>query len=108
MRSMTGCAVCSSNSVELASAQPNTSRAYSITVHCIPRQMPRNGTLCSRAYLIAAILPSTPRAPNPPGTRMPSIPFNPSRDNSSASMGTTSTLQSFSIPACCSASWIDL
>ena len=27
-----------------------TLRAYSIVAHCIPRQMPKNGTLCSRAY----------------------------------------------------------
>ena len=76
MRSMTGCVVCSSNSVELASFHPSTLRAYSITVHCIPRQMPRKGILCSRAYLIAAILPSTPLDPKPPGTKMPSISFN--------------------------------
>ena len=30
--------------------------------------------LCSRAYLIAPILPSMPRTPNPPGIRMPSTP----------------------------------
>ena len=28
---------------------PQTFRAYSIVMHCMPRQMPKNGTLCSRA-----------------------------------------------------------
>ena len=28
---------------------PQTLRAYSITRHCMPRQMPKKGTLCSRA-----------------------------------------------------------
>ncbi len=37
----------------------------------MPRQSPRNGMLFSRAYCIAAILPSIPRSPNPPGTSIP-------------------------------------
>ena len=37
-----------------------------------PRQMPKYGTLCSRAKRMALIMPSMPRLPNPPGTRMPS------------------------------------
>jgi len=32
---------------------PNTLRAYSITAACIPRQMPRKGTLPSRAHRMA-------------------------------------------------------
>lgn len=37
----------------------------------MPRQIPRYGTSFSLAYLAARIMPSTPRMPNPPGTRMP-------------------------------------
>jgi hypothetical protein len=36
--------------VELASFQPSTLRANSMTATCMPRQMPRYGTLFSRAY----------------------------------------------------------
>ena len=36
--------------------------------------MPRYGLLCFIQYSAAAILPSTPRVPNPPGTNMPSTP----------------------------------
>ncbi len=71
-RSMTGCGVAGSNSLELAPSRPHTCRANSITAHCRPRQMPRNGTRFSRANRTAATLPSTPRTPNPPGIRMPS------------------------------------
>ena len=39
---------------------------YSITAACIPKQIPRNGTKFSRAYLIAETLPSIPLTPNPP------------------------------------------
>ena len=45
MRSITGCGVCGSNSVEFAPASPHTSRANSMTAQCSPRQRPRNGTL---------------------------------------------------------------
>ena len=34
--------------------------------------MPRNGMLFSRAIFAVAIIPSTPRSPNPPGTMIPS------------------------------------
>ena len=37
-------------SVELASASPSTFRANSITMHCMPRQMPNVGTSCSRHH----------------------------------------------------------
>mmetsp|Transcript_3289 Transcript_3289/g.12721 ORF Transcript_3289/g.12721 Transcript_3289/m.12721 type:complete len:282 (+) Transcript_3289:477-1322(+) len=63
--------VSGSISVECASDRPRTFRAYSITIHCIPRQIPRYGTLFSRAYLAAIIFPSVPRPPKPPGTKMP-------------------------------------
>ena len=43
-------------------------RANSITAHCMPRQMPKNGMPRSRAKRIASTLPSMPRSPNPPGT----------------------------------------
>ena len=44
IRSITGCGVCGSNSLELAPASPHASRANSITAHCKPRHSPRNGT----------------------------------------------------------------
>mmetsp|Transcript_67541 Transcript_67541/g.161225 ORF Transcript_67541/g.161225 Transcript_67541/m.161225 type:complete len:209 (+) Transcript_67541:558-1184(+) len=59
------------NSSELASDHPSTLRAISITAHCIPRQIPRNGFFSSRANRHARTLPITPRSPKPPGTRMP-------------------------------------
>ena len=61
-----------SNSDECAPVKPHTLRANSTAASCIPKQIPKNGTLFSRAYLIVVILPSTPRSPNPPGTRIPS------------------------------------
>ena len=54
-----------------ASCSPHTFRANSIIATCIPRHRPRYGILCSLAYCAARIFPSTPRFPNPPGTRMP-------------------------------------
>ena len=42
-RQITGCGVSLSNSVEWAPARPQTLRANSITAHCMPRQMPKNG-----------------------------------------------------------------
>src|SRR4030067_581540 len=53
-------------------AMPGTCRAYSITASGIPRQMPRYGILFSREKRIAAIFPSVPRLPKPPGTRIAS------------------------------------
>ena len=72
IRSITGWGVCSI-SLELASAIPSTLRANSITAHCMPRQMPRNGMPFSRAKRTASILPSMPRFPNPGATRIPAI-----------------------------------
>mmetsp|Transcript_38821 Transcript_38821/g.95980 ORF Transcript_38821/g.95980 Transcript_38821/m.95980 type:complete len:305 (+) Transcript_38821:515-1429(+) len=72
----TGCLVASSNSEECASFHPSTFRAYSITATWKPRQMPKYGTPFSRAYCAARIFPSTPRSPNPPGTKMPSLAFS--------------------------------
>ena len=43
MKSMTGLSVNMSNSVELTSCVPMTSRANSITAHCRPRHSPRYG-----------------------------------------------------------------
>ena len=44
IRSITGCCVVGSNSVELASARPSTLRANSIVIVCRPRHSPRHGT----------------------------------------------------------------
>src|SRR5207302_1861118 len=49
-------------------------RAASITAICMPKQMPKYGTCRSRAKRAASILPSAPRSPKPPGTRMPWTP----------------------------------
>ena len=59
------------NSLEFASCMPNIFLAISITASCIPKHIPKYGILFSLAYLIAAIFPSEPRSPNPPGTKMP-------------------------------------
>ncbi|CRG03205.1 Uncharacterised protein [Streptococcus pneumoniae] len=61
-----------SNSAECAPSKPKTLRANSTVANCIPKQIPKYGTLFSRAYLIDEILPSLARKPNPPGTRIPS------------------------------------
>lgn len=75
MKTTQGFLVLGSSSVLFASVKPSTVLAYSITASCIPRQMPRNGTLFSLAYLAASIFPCTPLFPKPPGTRMPSAPW---------------------------------
>src|SRR6184192_2675831 len=72
MRSITGCGVVGSTSVELARSRPHTWRANSMTAICIPKQMPRKGIFCSRAQRTAVILPSVPRGPKPIGTRIAS------------------------------------
>ena len=51
--------------------RPTTFRANSITAIWKPRQIPKYGTCFSRAHFAAAIIPSVPRSPNPPGTRIP-------------------------------------
>ena len=45
-----------------------TDLANSMTEICMPKQIPKYGTLFSRAYFAANIIPPTPRSPNPPGT----------------------------------------
>gem|GEM_PF-6913418 len=72
MRSMTLCCVFGSISTLLASSRCNTLRANSMTMHCMPKQMPRVGFLCSRHQRSATNLPSVPRWPNPGATRMAS------------------------------------
>lgn len=51
-----------------------TDLANSITEICIPKQIPRYGTLFSLAYFAANIIPLTPRSPNPPGTKTHAAP----------------------------------
>ena len=63
-RSITKSFVFCENSAELASLIPQTLRANSITAHCKPKQIPRNGILFSLRYCIAEILPSMPLTPN--------------------------------------------
>jgi hypothetical protein len=42
----------------------------------MPKQIPRYGTLFSRAYFAANIIPEIPRSPNPPGIKMHDEPYN--------------------------------
>ena len=73
------------NSEELASNILHTLRAYSITAHCKPRQIPRNGILFTLKCSIADIFPSIPLYPKPPGMITPSNLFNSSISKLSAS-----------------------
>ena len=79
---------------------------------CIPRQRPRNGTLFSRAYLIAVILPSIPRSPNPPGTRIPCTSPSTSATLSSFSSSESThlifTVACWKIPPCFKASTTEI
>jgi hypothetical protein len=74
------------NSVESALLIPKTFRANSKTATCIPKHIPIYGTLFSRAYFAAAILPETPRTPKPPGTKIPSTSRQSSGEKVSASI----------------------
>ena len=75
MKITTGCGVFSSNSVEFAPSRPRTLRQNSMVATCNPKQIPRYGTLFSLAYFAANNLPSIPRSPKPPGTKIPSERF---------------------------------
>src|SRR5216110_554819 len=66
------------NSLELVSGSLQTSRANSMIAVWRPRQIPKNGSLCSRDQRIASSMPSMPRTPNPPGTSSPSYPASSS------------------------------
>ena len=114
MRPTTGSGV-GPNSVEDAPAMPARSRAPSMQAICIPKQMPKYGMSRSRAKRTAAILPSAPRSPNAPGTRIAwhgssraaISPASP-RSNSSASIQSTLTRTRLAIPPWTSASPSDL
>ena len=91
---------------------PSRLRAASITAICMPKQMPKYGTLRSRANCAARILPSAPRWPKPPGTRMP---LTCSRNGAGSSFSNTSdsiqsrlTLTLLAMPPWDSASISDL
>ena len=111
MRAMTGWRVVWENSPDWASAMPQTCRAVSITAICIPRQIPKKGMFCSRAYRMAEIIPSIPRSPKPPGTRMPSAPASISAAlpsvTASESTQRSFTLTPFSMPPWVRASTTD-
>ena len=59
-RQITGWGVSLLNSVECAALKFTTLRPNSITAHCIPRQMPKNGMPRSRAKRMASTLPFDP------------------------------------------------
>src|SRR5207237_1020577 len=65
---ITGFSHSGANSLEFVSAILQTLRANSMIAVWSPRQMPKKGSLCSRAQRIASSIPSTPRTPKPPGT----------------------------------------
>ena len=65
---------------------------------CIPRHNLRYGTSCSKAYKAALIFPSTPRAPNPPGTTIPSsLPSTFAADALSSSSAFTHIKSKFTL-----------
>ncbi len=108
MMHMTGWGVRGSNSVLLAPSRPRTSLENSMVATWNPRHTPRNGTPCSLAYLAAAILPSTPRTPKPPGTMTPwaspRISSGLPDTRSSLSTNLMRTLHSIAAPAWTNAS----
>ncbi|CAC7111089.1 Uncharacterised protein [Staphylococcus aureus] len=103
-RSIIGYGVAGSNSAECTPSRPNTFLENSTVASCIPKQIPKNGTLFSLAYLIALILPSLARKPNPPGTKIPSTSARYSAAFSSVTSLESIHLMSISLakgyPAC--------
>ena len=92
---------------------PSRLRAASITAICMPKQMPKYGTLRSRAKVAAWILPSVPRSPNPPGTRMPCTCSRCAHrvaalEDLGVSIQSRLTLTLLAMPPCVSASESDL
>ena len=71
IKPITGYLVSLSNSVLFAFFNLQTFLENSITAACIPKHIPKKGTLFSLAYFIAFIFPSIPLPPKPPGTIMP-------------------------------------
>ena len=67
MKSITGFVVNMSNSVELTSFDPTTSRANSITAHCRPRHRPRYGTRAVTGEVRGQDLALDPAMPEPAG-----------------------------------------
>ena len=57
--------------MEFAPVRPQTFLAKSITAHCNPRHIPKNGILASLAYLDERTFPSLPREPNPGKSKIP-------------------------------------
>ena len=49
--------------------------AASIIAICIPKQIPKKGILFNLAYFMAAIFPSLPLFPKPPGIKIPETSF---------------------------------
>ena len=103
-RSITRCGAAGSNSEELAPARPHTWRANSMTAHCMPRQMPKNGTpllarVAHRRDL--ALDPAVAEAARARGcrARRRDGAAAPSRSMCSASTQLTSTRASLAMPA---------
>ena len=76
IKSITGCFVRLLNSVELAPFNPHTCLAKSIIAHCIPKHIPKKGTLFSLAYFEDKIFPSLPLVPKPGNIKIPSTFLN--------------------------------
>ena len=100
---MTGYFVFLLNSVLLAFFKFKIFLENSIIAICIPKQIPKYGSLFSLAYLQAIIIPSIPLLPNPPGIRTAWKVFNIFEAFPfvifAASIILTSTLARFLMPA---------
>src|SRR5690348_16874022 len=103
VKSITRLTLSSYIKIELTSTIPSTFLANSITHICMQKQMPKKGSLFSRAYFTAIIFPSIPRNPKPGATSNPSSPCSFSETFSgvmnSLCTFTIWTLQSFIAPA---------
>ena len=63
-------------SADATSSSFATFLSVSITISCIPKQIPKHGTLLTLQQFIAKILPKTPLFPKPPGIKTQSQPLN--------------------------------
>ena len=70
-RAIMGCFVSADISVEFDPSSLQTLLPKATAANWNPKQIPRNGIFFSSAKLDVLIIPSDPRVPNPPGTKIP-------------------------------------